>query len=130
MQFHAGIFGGLTMIVALLIGDTTGFEMLQPSWPSLEQWMLLGLLGVIGTSAHMMVVHAFKRAPASILAPFQYLEIISATALGLLIFGDFPDAITWFGIAIIVGSGLYVFHREQRAVSQQPASDSAADPRG
>ena len=62
----------------------------------------------------MLVVHAFRRASASILAPFQYLEIISATLLGLLIFGDFPDAMTWLGIAVIVGSGLFVFYRERQ----------------
>ena len=53
-----------------------------------------------------------------ILAPFQYVEIIGATGLGLLIFGDFPDAVTWLGIGIIVGSGMYVFHRESRLASE------------
>ncbi|MEM1048609.1 MAG: DMT family transporter [Pseudomonadota bacterium] len=128
MQFYAGVFGGLTMAIALTVGGVTAIPALVPSWPTLSQWALLALLGVIGTGAHMLVVHAFKRAPASILAPFQYLEIISATALGLLIFGDFPDATTWLGIAIIVGSGLYVFHREQQ-VEARTASEAAAKPR-
>lgn len=47
-------------------------------------------------------------------APVEYLEIICATPLGYLIFGDFPDALTILGTAIIVGAGLYVFHRERR----------------
>ena len=61
----------------------------------------------------MFVVHAFRRASPSILAPFQYLEIITATLLGLLVFGDFPEPLTWLGVAIIIASGLYVFQRER-----------------
>ena len=56
---------------------------------------------------------AVNRAPTSLLAPFGYVEIIAATALGWLIFGDWPDQLTWIGIAIIVCSGLFVFMREQ-----------------
>ena len=125
MQFTAGIFGGLTMTVALIAGTTAGVGILTPVWPSLSHWLLLALLGIIGTSAHMLVVMAFQRAPAGVLAPFQYLEIISATALGLLIFGDFPDAMTWLGITIIVGSGLYVFHREQKVARKHATAEDA-----
>jgi len=52
-------------------------------------------------------------APLSVLAPFQYFEIISATILGYLLFADFPNAWKWLGIAIIVGSGLFILWREQ-----------------
>jgi drug/metabolite transporter (DMT)-like permease len=48
-----------------------------------------------------------------VLAPFGYLEIVSATILGFLVFGDFPEAPTWAGIAVIVASGLYIVHRER-----------------
>ncbi|MEO1459946.1 MAG: DMT family transporter, partial [Pseudomonadota bacterium] len=58
------------------------------------------------------------RAEAGALAPLQYLEIISATALGWLVFGDFPDALTWTGTAIIVTAGIYVFHRERRLAAR------------
>ncbi|MGF1446288.1 MAG: EamA family transporter, partial [Pikeienuella sp.] len=56
-----------------------------------------------------------SRLEAGAVAPFQYLEIVSATLLGWAIFGDFPDALTWTGTALIVGAALYVFHRERRA---------------
>jgi S-adenosylmethionine uptake transporter len=75
--------------------------------------MLAGV-GAVATLGHYLVVLAFARAPAGVLAPFQYLEIISATLLGLVIFGDFPRATTWLGVAIIIGAGLYVFHRERQ----------------
>ena len=44
----------------------------------------------------------------------QYVEIVCAALLGYLVFGDFPNLVKWLGIAIIVGSGAYVFWRESR----------------
>ena len=112
MQFFAGLFGGLVMTLALGVGGSANVAVLSFTWPDPWQWLLLAALGVIATTGHLLVVHAFRRAPAGLLAPFQYVEIIGATLLGLVLFGDFPDAMTWVGVAIIVGSGLYVFHRE------------------
>ena len=112
MQFLAGIFGLVVMSLALAAGSGTGIGVITASWPSVFHWQLLALLGLIATGAHLMVVFAYRMAPVSVLAPFQYMEIIGATVLGLLVFGDFPDRLTWLGVAIIVGSGLYVFHRE------------------
>ena len=114
MQFTAGIAGGVTLSLALLVGGIAEIPVLDPIWPSPRQWILMAGLGLIATVGHIMVVQAFRRAGPTTLAPFQYLEIISATLFGLLLFGDFPDAMTWLGIAIIVAAGLYVFHRERR----------------
>ena len=63
---------------------------------------------------------AVRRAPAGLIAPLQYIEIVSATTLGFLVFGDFPDGWTMVGIAIIVGAGLYVFYRERRHATAPP----------
>jgi S-adenosylmethionine uptake transporter len=112
MQFYAGLFGGLVMSAALVAGGVADIAVLSFVWPDAWQWFLLAGLGVIATAGHLLVVHAFRRAPAGLLAPFQYVEIIGATILGLVFFGDFPDALTWVGVTIIVASGLYVFHRE------------------
>lgn len=112
MQFYAGVFGGLFMTIALALGFVAGVAVLSFQPPDTVQWLLLAGLGIIATGGHLLVVHAFQRAPAGLLAPFQYVEIVGATILGLIFFGDFPDAVTWVGVAIIVGSGLYVFHRE------------------
>ncbi len=124
MQFNAGIFGGLTSALALLLGWLTGWlpEVIHPVLPDFQALQLLLLLGLVATAGHMLVVHAFKRADAAVLAPFQYLEIISATLLGYLLFDDFPDALRWVGIGVIVASGLYVFYRERKvqAASSTP----------
>jgi S-adenosylmethionine uptake transporter len=112
MQFYAGLFGGLVMTAALVGGDALDIAVLSFVWPNREQWLLLASLGVIATTGHLMVVHAFQRGSAGLLAPFQYVEIIGATILGVIFFADFPDALTWTGVGIIVGSGMYIFHRE------------------
>ena len=112
LQFFAGLFGLLVMGGALAIGTRNQVGILAATWPSLTEWTLLAALGFIATLGHLLVVHAFRRAPVSVLAPFQYVEIIGATILGSIFFNDFPDPLTWVGIAIIVGSGIYVFHRE------------------
>lgn len=114
LQFFAGIFGCIVMSLALIYGSFSGIEIVSAVWPTPTQWLLLALLGLIATVCHLLVVYAYRRASIGVLAPFQYVEIIGATALGLIIFGDFPDAVTWLGISIIVGSGIYVFHREAR----------------
>ena len=63
----------------------------------------------------MAMTYALSFAPASTLAPLNYLEIVTATTFGFLFFGDFPGGMVWTGIAVIVASGLYVIHRERVA---------------
>lgn len=126
MQLWAAIFGGLTLAVALLIGEVKTLAVIDPLWPSVHEWLMLALLGLIGTSGHLLIVGAFRRASPSILAPFQYLEILGATLFGVIIFNDFPSMITWLGIAMIVAAGLYVFHRERRqSLKALPRDDPA-----
>jgi S-adenosylmethionine uptake transporter len=118
LQFFAGIFGCLVMSLALGYGSVNDVAILAAVWPSQHEWLLLGALGLIATACHLLIAHAYRLASIGILAPFQYIEIIGATILGLVIFNDFPDAMTWLGIAIIVGSGMYVFHRESKLATE------------
>ena len=124
MQLWAGIFAALVLSITILLGEGFAIAPLDPVWPGLRDWLLLLALGVLSAIGHVMLAFAFRHAAAGILAPFQYLEIISATLLGLLVFGDFPDAITWAGTALIIGAGLYVFLRERRlAATPRHAAD-------
>lgn len=122
MQLTAGLSATAVMTVALVVGETADIAVLTPSWPTADEWLLMLLLGVVATVSHTMIVYAFRHAGAGILAPFQYLEIIGATIIGLIVFGDFPTPTTWIGIGMIVGSGLYVFYRERRQASIDRAS--------
>jgi drug/metabolite transporter (DMT)-like permease len=118
MQFLAGAGGMVITGFALIAGLKLGIADLQPGLPLNGVVVsLLACLGILATFGHMAVTQAFKYAPASILAPFQYLEIVSAAAVGLLVFGNFPSPSKWLGISIIVGSGLFVFWRESRVKS-------------
>jgi len=112
LQFSAGVSAFVFMAVVLMFGTSAGFELLSYNTPTAFQWGMLCLIGLIGTCSHLMIVFAFKWARASLLAPFHYLEIVVATILGYLVFDEFPDALKWLGIAIIIGSGLYVIWRE------------------
>lgn len=119
LQFFAGIFGFIVMSIALIVGTQHDFAILIAAWPTPSQWVLLATLGLIATVAHLMVVLAYRQAPVSVLAPFQYVEIIGATLFGLILFNEFPDFITWVGISIIIGSGIFVFHRESKLSKRQ-----------
>jgi drug/metabolite transporter (DMT)-like permease len=70
-------------------------------------------IGLAAAFGHYLIILAFERAPASVLAPLGYGEIVMATVIGYFAFGDFPDRFTWLGIAIVIGSGIYVLHRER-----------------
>lgn len=123
MQFVAGVGGTLTLSLALLIGGALSYEPLATKWPDTPfLWSMVVVLGLIGTGSHLLIVMAFARARASVLAPFQYIEIISATALGFFIFNEFPNTIKWFGIFIIIGSGVYIFWREAQLSRQTERS--------
>lgn len=114
MQIMAGLGGTIFMALALLAGSSAGITDFEPSLPaSVLGLVLLLILGSISGYAHMLVVRAFRLAPLSLLAPFQYFEIISATVLGYAIFGDFPNLSKWIGISIIVSSGLFIIWRER-----------------
>jgi len=68
-------------------------------------WAVLIATGFLGAAGHLLQIQAYRFAPASLLAPFLYLQIVAAAALGWLIWGQFPDAVSWLGIAVICTSG-------------------------
>ena len=124
MQTVSAIGGTLFMVVALGIGHGLfGDEDFAPSLPqSGLSFALLLILGSLSGYAHLLVVRAFRLAPISLLAPFQYFEIISATVLGYILFSDFPTLSKWSGIAIIVASGLFIIWREQQVTSRNKSA--------
>lgn len=77
-------------------------------------WLFLGIAG-FGTAGVTMITQAFRIAPASLLAPFDYTALLWATVLGYLIWKDIPDLLTYVGAFIIILSGLYIVFRETRA---------------
>lgn len=89
--------------------------------PTLTQWALMAAMGALGGVSHLLLIHAYRVAAASLLAPFQYAQIVFAGFFGWLVFGDVPDAWVIGGTAILVGSGLYILRREAQLA--RPGSD-------
>jgi drug/metabolite transporter (DMT)-like permease len=90
-------------------------------WPSPFHWILLLTLGIFVSLGQWFTILAHRFAPASLLAPFSYAQLIWVTISGYLVFGDWPDAWTIAGAAVITASGLYIAHRERIVARVRPA---------
>jgi drug/metabolite transporter (DMT)-like permease len=93
-------------------------------WPeTIGQWLLLITLGMWGGTGHYLFIHAYRLAPASSVAPFLYMQILTMVAFGYAVFGDLPDVWTLVGAAVIIGSGIYLLHRERALRAEMAAVD-------
>ena len=115
LQFYAVFVAMLILGFINLIGYSN-IIFLKPIWPENYLWFYLIALGIIATIAHFLLVFAFKKAKTTILAPLQYLEIVGAAILGLLVFNEFPNKLQIFGILIIVISGLYIIWKDNKKI--------------
>jgi len=102
---YTAVLGAVLMSIAVI-----------PVWiaPSPMDLLMMASIGAIAAGGHFLLIKAFDYAPASLLAPYSYSEIVMATAVGWIFFSDFPDGWTWTGIAVIVASGIYISWRERR----------------
>ncbi|MEP4199008.1 MAG: DMT family transporter [Aliishimia sp.] len=113
LQFHTGLIASLFCIPVLILAYGSGSDLLDPVWPSGIAWLWLLSAGFFATISHMMMTYALSFAPSATLAPLQYFELPVATFFGYLVFQDFPNTLSLIGIAIIIGAGLYMIHRER-----------------
>jgi drug/metabolite transporter (DMT)-like permease len=120
-QFWVCVFALAALCLAVAVGSQALPDVLGASLPTLWEAGLLCVMGFIGLVSQRLLIQALRLAPASILAPLQYVEILGAIIFGMIIFGDLPDALTSLGTAIVIGSGLYVFHRERLLARRSPA---------
>jgi len=121
VQCGATIYAALGMVLLVAILNGAGVLEIAPLDRPAWTWAAVLGSGALAALSFVMIAEAFRRAEAGLLAPFQYLEILGATAAGYIVFGDFPDALTWLGVSIILGSGLYVFQRERLRSASAPA---------
>lgn len=77
-------------------------------------WAVMALAGLFGTLGHFCMIKAFTNAEASQVAPYSYTNLIWASIIGFVLFGTLPDIWTYVGAGIIIASGLYIIHREQK----------------
>ena len=106
----------VTLTFTALVG-TLVFSVLVPSYwqrPTDIDIMLMLALGLLAALGHYLIIKSFEYAQASVLAPYGYSEIITASLIGYFAYGDFPDSYTWMGVSIIITSGLYISVRERQ----------------
>jgi drug/metabolite transporter (DMT)-like permease len=102
--------------MATIVGSIAAAPLLPFEWvtPSFGwDWGLFVAIGVMAGVGHYFLTIAYSQAPAAVIAPFNYVQLIGAAILGYLVFGSIPDFWTWVGAAVIVCSGLYLGHAER-----------------
>jgi drug/metabolite transporter (DMT)-like permease len=82
-------------------------------WPPAMDWLWLIVLGLLGGFAQILITRAWRLAPAAVLAPFDYTSIVLAVLFGYLWFQEEPSWTVWYGLPLVIGSGLYILHRER-----------------
>ena len=113
LQAWTALAASILILPVLASFRGTGVHSFDPIMPEGRYWAYLVGVGIGSTISHLMVSGALRFAPTATLAPLQYLEIISATVLGYLIFSDLPNTQAVIGVAVIVCSGLFVIWRER-----------------
>lgn len=109
-----------SMIYGALFGTIATSALMPAVWQPIaaaDLW-LFAVVGILGTAAQLCLIRAFSVAEAGAIAPFGYVGIILATGWGVVLYDEWPDALTFLGAGIIVASGLYIWHRETRARRQ------------
>ena len=115
LQAYTALAAVIILLPIIIWANGTNIELLDPITPSLKAIFLLLGVGIAAIIAHLFITFALSMAPATIIAPLQYFEIVTATLFGYLFFSDFPDKWTFLGVFIIILSGVYVILREHKA---------------
>lgn len=117
--YGAGIIGALLICGILMVPTFT--------WPTLIEWLMLAGYGLFAALATILLMYATNHAPAAMIGPTQYSQMLWAVLFGYLVFGDRIDLLMLVGILLIIGSGLLTLARERaRGVALPPAV--ATDP--
>ncbi|MBB4063521.1 drug/metabolite transporter (DMT)-like permease [Gellertiella hungarica] len=128
MQLQTAFWGAVVCGILLFFGNGTGSDLIDPVWPDTRGFAMTLGVGIAASVSGMFAVYAYRDAPASTLAPLQYFEIVCATFFGWFIFGEFPDALTWTGIAIIIASGLFILWRERQVARRRAVEEPLVNP--
>ena len=104
----------LTLLFTGVVGLVITSLFIPSIWanPTLNQWILMSIIGLIASVAHFLIILSLRYADASKLAPLGYTEIITNILISYYFFHELPDNWTYLGLFIIVLSGLYISRRE------------------
>jgi drug/metabolite transporter (DMT)-like permease len=121
----------VTIFYSMLAGVLVMAPFALREWihpPDAFTWLLLLSTGFWGGAGHYIFILAYRLAPASTLAPFVYFGLITHTTLGYVVFDQLPDVWTIVGALIVVGSGLYLLHRERVTTMERRKAQAEAKP--
>jgi drug/metabolite transporter (DMT)-like permease len=106
-----------TLFYTALVGTVATSLMVPFYWatPTAADFAVMVVGGAMGGGGHYLLIHAYRYAEASLIAPLFYVQIVFATALGFALFGEMPDLWTFVGAAMIIAGGLWIWARERRA---------------
>jgi drug/metabolite transporter (DMT)-like permease len=105
-----------TLFYSNLVGVVALMPVVPFVWTTPTDPLVIALMvasGAMGSFGHYLLIAAHRLAPAAVLSPFIYTQIVQVIILGYLVFGDVPSRWTLLGCAIVVASGLYILHRER-----------------
>ena len=104
----------LTLLLTGVVGAIIGTLIMPTVWvqPSLTEWYMMFAIGLFACIGHLLLILSLRYADASKLAPFGYFEIVTNIIIGYFFFNNFPDYWHFFGLFIIISSGIYIFRRE------------------
>ncbi|KAA9004787.1 DMT family transporter [Histidinibacterium aquaticum] len=108
-----------TAIAVAMLGLVLG---LREDWqmPNAREASLIGGAALLVLGAYLTIIMAMRVGEISFVAPFRYTGLLVAIVAGLIVFGEFPDLLTWVGSGIVVASGLFAFWRERRLSLPRP----------
>ena len=114
----------MTLFYTAVVGTVAITPWIPLVWVPIdsEALLLFAAIGLIAATGHFLVILSCQYAPASLVAPFNYTEIIVATMLSYLFFDYLPNPIVWLGIAIICVSGIYISLREFSQQRRRPGA--------
>ena len=108
----------ITVVLSTAVGSTlfAGIMMIGSEWDTVSavSWLLILGAAVAILIATLLSVMAMRIGDIGFVSPFRYTSMLGAIGLGILMFGDWPDQPTLVGTVIIVSTGIYTFHREQK----------------
>lgn len=124
----------VTLFYSLLAGTAlvAPFALTSWVWPATSlDWLLLASLGISGGLGHYLLILAYHHAPASTVAPFIYVQLLSMIALGYIVFDQLPDLWTLAGAGVVIASGAFLLYRERKtrelgAARQGPSEESGS----
>ena len=105
-----------SLFCVLLVGSVVMSLALPFAWiaPTAKGLFFFALIGITSGIGHFTMIKALEYAPASLVAPFAYIQLLWVSILGVLVFGDFPDPLTLVGMGIVVAGGLLVAASHRR----------------